>query len=165
MALAEVRRLTGRILEAVEALTMASLRFAANGSVAGQRRADGLAGACASPGGAAANPAQPAALAATGVRHSQPRPVDLAGWRAGHVGADPLLRPGGSVDSRCGTSAPAAVMLMLLPVTAVRNSSRPRLRVRSGCWAVTVAVRGMRRSSAISPKQSPAVREGLGRLE
>ena len=40
-------------------------------------------------------------------------------------------------------------------VTAVRNSSRPRARVRSGCSAVMVAVRGMSRSSAISPKQSP----------
>jgi hypothetical protein len=61
VALAEIRRLSGRIRDAIDAVMQASLRFAAKGNIVSQRRADQLATdlrvilAGATPG-----PAQPA---------------------------------------------------------------------------------------------------------
>jgi len=67
-----------------------------------------------------------------------------------------------SAVSRWVTSASAAALLMLLPVTATRNVSRSRARVCSGWSAMIVAVRGTPRSNAISPKQSPGASGGRG---
>jgi hypothetical protein len=50
------------------------------------------------------------------------------------------------------TTASAAAPLTEFPVTAARNSDRPRLSVFRGSVAVIVAVRGTSRRSAISPK-------------
>ena len=67
-----------------------------------------------------------------------------------------------SAASRSVTSTSAAALLRLLPVIATRNASRSRAIVRSGSPATTVAVRGMPRSDAISPKQSPGPSGGRG---
>src|SRR5215472_40420 len=53
--------------------------------------------------------------------------------------------------SRVETTSSARSTLSGLPVTAAKNSSRPRVLASRWLIAVTVAVLGIRRSSAISP--------------
>ena len=69
--------------------------------------------------------------------------------------------PGLSRPRRAATTASAASRLTGWPLTAETNSSRSSARSEASVRAVTVAVRGTSRSSAISPKWSPGPSEEM----
>jgi hypothetical protein len=68
-----------------------------------------------------------------------------------------LPQSGASARARCSSATASAVARACgSHPRAARNASRSRVRVATGVVAIPVAVRGMSRTSAISPKAEPA---------